>query len=54
MLFGLDTTESFEAADGKTFKIDHVDYIDDPFGMLDATAHIEVTVIEVIDGEEHK
>ena len=54
VLFGLDAIESFEAVDGKTFKIDHVDYIDDPFGMLDATAHIEVTVIEVINGEEHK
>lgn len=54
VLFGLDTIQLFEAVDGKAFKIDHVDYVDDPLGMLDETAHIEITVIEVIDRGERK
>jgi len=54
VLFGLDAIQLFEAVDGKTFKIDHVDYADDPLGILDETIHIEITVIEVIDEGEHK
>jgi hypothetical protein len=53
VLFGLDTIQSFEAVDGKTFKINHVDYVDDPLGML-GTAHLAITVIEIIDEGEHK
>lgn len=54
VLFGLDTIELFEAVDDKTFKIDHVDFVDDPYGILGGTTHIEVTVIEVINRGEHK
>lgn len=54
VLFGLDVIQLFEAVDGKTFKIDHVDYADDPLGILDETTHIEITVIEVIDEGERK
>jgi hypothetical protein len=53
VLFGLDTIQLFEAVDGKAFKIDHVDYIDDPLEIL-GTAQFVVTVIEVIDRGEHK
>ena len=54
ILFGLDTIQLFEAVDGKTFKIDHVDYVDDPLGILGETARFEVIVVEVIDEGEHK
>lgn len=54
VLFGLDAIELFNAVDGKIFKIDHVDYVDDPLGILDGTVHIEIIITEVIDGGEHK